>query len=190
MSGRVRAFVAIDVPADSLPELLRVCEALGAISGVRSVDPSLLHITVQFLGEIDQAQAQLIASSLGPAASSCRSFEIAVEGLGAFPSVSRPQVVWAGCESSGLAALASRAREALAAAGFRPDKRFEPHITLGRVKRPPDHSALRKLLESWRDSGLGTFRVDEVKLKKSDLAPGGPIYADLYVLKLAAVSGA
>ena len=178
--------MAIEVPVERFPELARVCSELGKVRGVKAVAPELLHLTIQFLGDIGPGQVDAIDDRMAATASESAAFHLEISGVGAFPSTSRPQVIWVGCGSVELTDFARRVRQALAGSGVSAGKPFLAHITIGRVKRAPDQNALIRLLDSAHDHSFGRFEVTELSLKRSDLGPTGPRYSALKVWPLGA----
>jgi len=178
--------VAVDLPVERFPELALLCSELGDVRGVRSVAPELLHLTIQFLGDIVDGQADAIDRRMTATVSGSSIFRLELSGVGAFPSSSDPRVIWVGCGSPELTEFAGRVREALASSGFSADKTFQAHITIGRVKHAPDRNALNSLLDPVRDHAFGSFEVTELRLKRSDLGPAGPLYSDLRTWRLGA----
>jgi RNA 2',3'-cyclic 3'-phosphodiesterase len=187
--GAIRAFVAVHLPAD-VRELLAATarELRGATIAVKWVERDNLHMTLAFLGAVPPGTADVAGAALERAAGTFAPFAARIEGIGAFPNLRRPRVIWAGVAAGGpeLARLASSVGEELRAGGVHfDDKPFSPHVTLGRVREgvTPPGEMLRRM-ESAR---LATepFRVEDVHLMKSQLTPAGPIYHSLRVVRLA-----
>jgi 2'-5' RNA ligase len=182
----IRAFVAV-----LLPDALR--EQLGReIGRLRDVAPDVawvadpnLHVTLKFLGQIDEARVPAIADAIRAATSRAPAFEVGVRGLGAFPSPSRPRVVWAGLEEAGaLDALAGEVDRALAALGMpRESRPFAAHVTLGRVREPRRYPGLAEALA--RPADFGRLPVTRLSLMRSDLHPGGARYTEVTSVVLA-----
>jgi 2'-5' RNA ligase len=176
MTG-IRSFVAVDLPASmrsGIEDVQREIET----DGLRLVRPELVHVTLKFLGDVPEERIDKIAGALGTV--KVAPFTARVKGLGAFPGRS-VRVVWLGLEGNFLE-LYRKVEEALSPFGFEKDARgFSPHVTLGRVGRPSveiSRSLVAKIAAmSGRD--LGSFTVNEFRLKKSTLTRGGPIYDDL-----------
>jgi len=176
-----RAFVAIPLPEDVRERLASLQDRLRpARADVKWVDPALLHVTLKFLGDLDDGARPVLESDLQRVAAAAAPIDLEARGLGAFPPSGAPRVVWAGLSERApgrLAALAVAVEGAAAAAGFPPEGRpFASHVTLGRVKSPRNAAALRALLEAGRDADAGAFRADALVLFRSDLAPQGPTY--------------
>ena len=182
----VRTFVAVLLSDEIRQRLAQEVEALRPhASGVAWVVPANLHITVKFLGNVDEARLPEAGAALGRAAT-VPAFEVDIRGLGAFPTVTRPRVLWAGAPGApAFARLADSVDRTLAALGFPPEARgFTPHVTLGRVREPRRDVALAALLEAAAARPFGTLRVERLSLMRSDLSPRGARYSELAALTL------
>jgi 2'-5' RNA ligase len=187
----VRAFIAIELDK-------RLCTKLGELQDrlradvppglVRWVRPEGMHLTLKFLGDVPAVQVSEIAQAVQQASAKHASFVCTVSGLGCFPNTARPRVVWVGIEEPGgtLLALQRDVDHAVSALGFAPEqRRFHPHLTLGRVKSH-DREAVAALGEyvSRARVNLGSIQANAVHLMRSDLLPGGAVYTALSVSDL------
>jgi len=147
-----------------------------------------LHVTLKFLGDTDEAHVPALLDALGTAAAGTAAFEVAVRGLGAFPSPLRARVVWAGLEEPPvLGELAGRVDAALAALGVpRESRPFSAHVTLGRVREPRRNLALAAALAQPAD--FGRLPVTRLSLMRSDLQPRGARYTEVAGVFLAGAS--
>jgi len=185
----MRTFIAVDLdPAvkTALAGLLRKLRWRGP-KGITWVREAGLHITLKFLGEIDEAMAGRVGTALESAAAAVPAFRLAVRGTGAFPGAPRaPRVLWAGTdEPAPFADLFSRLETGLEALGFARETRpFHPHLTLGRVKSPSGVRDVLGELERWRDVEFGAMTVSGVTLFKSALRPDGAVYSPLTEARL------
>ncbi len=182
----MRAFVALEVAsvADSLVEFEKELAATGA--DVKLVERENLHLNLKFLGEISEAQAADARSRLGALA--LKGGDVAIRGVGAFPSPGRPRVVWAGVASeheSVVAPIAQQVIGALEGIGEKDDRPFRAHITLGRVRTGRNVRELGELIRHNSSREFGVVRFAELKLKSSVLKPGGPVYEDMGAYRLA-----
>ena len=139
-----------------------------------------LHVTLKFLGNVDESRIHEIGAALRSAVT-VPAFEVGIRGLGAFPTATRARVLWAGAPGSApFTRLAGEVDRALEALGFPPEGRpFTAHVTLGRVRAPRSNDSLAAALESSATKDFGTIRVDRVSLMRSDLSPRGARYTEL-----------
>jgi 2'-5' RNA ligase len=187
MPRTTRTFIAIAIPAPLGEKLTRLQSQLApSVPGVRWTATSPFHVTLAFLGDVEERDLNNLCRAVAGAVAGIPRFEARVEGVGAFPDPARPRVIWAGLtgpDESPLHELHKAVARAATTAGYRPDdQRFHPHVTLGRMKsdhrgpRPPD---LMPILEQYRTWSAGSFTVHEVVTFGSTLTPEGPIYAPL-----------
>jgi RNA 2',3'-cyclic 3'-phosphodiesterase len=135
--GVIRSFVAVELAGSARSELQSYLDALRGIDGVAWTRLENLHITLKFLGNVARDRLERLAPRLAEVAAGRSPFTITCAGVGAFPSLARPRVLWAGADARPLAALAADVDEACIAEGFVPETRpFHAHCTLGQL-RPP-----------------------------------------------------
>jgi 2'-5' RNA ligase len=171
----MRCFVAVELPPELRDGIERVQKEV-ALPGLRLVKPEQVHLTLKFLGEVQEAKIDAVARALLSVRAA--PFQARLAGLGAFPGRSI-RVVWLGLQGD-FGALHAQVERALVPLGFPREARdFSPHITVGRVKTPEISSLLAPKLAHLSDVDLGPFYVDRFFLKKSTLTPGGPIYENL-----------
>ncbi len=180
----MRAFIAIDIPE----ELKRKAELLEngfRMEGIALVHKDSMHITLQFLGEIDAAQAEKVIAAIKSCAT--KPFRLTLSEVSYFtPRLIR--VIFADITEGrdALQRLYSKLDSALTARSivFEKEHGYAPHLTLARVRRVKDMRALRQALELNAKAELGSFEVRSIVLKESVLTPEGHTYRDLYVLAL------
>ncbi len=196
MPQTTRTFVAIAIPEPLGQKLVRLqAELEPLIPGCRWTASQPFHTTVAFLGEVRDRDLNEVckaveASVLAVAGSgACEAFEVRLQGLGAFPSPARARVVWAGMTAPSLKPLLDLQQSivgTLARAGYRPDQRFHPHVTLGRIKSSRSGASdLTDVVERFREWTGGSFTVSEITTFASTPGPGGPVYAPLGRARLA-----
>jgi 2'-5' RNA ligase len=184
--SEVRAFLAADLPAAARAELTRLIEALreAGPAGVRWADPASLHLTLKFCGDVPEERIDELIERCAPRVRGIEPFEVALAGLGAFPSARAARVIWAGVTSGAgdLARLARRLESACTRAGVERERRpYQPHLTLGRL-REPRRVALERLAGP---PGIA-FRVEDVVCFQSRLSPRGAEHVPLARLPLGA----
>lgn len=177
-----RVFIGVDLPDKLKHDIAAVANELKS-PGIRLVSPENLHITLKFLGDVDETTIEKLKETLGEILFT--SFSASFSGLGVFPSISRPRVIWVGVESGKeeILHLWREIEKVTSRMGFRKEKRFVPHVTIGRVKRtsPEVNRLIRRVLEIEKDKDFGHMDVKSFKLKKSKLTPSGPVYSDLHI---------
>jgi len=184
----IRAFIAIEMPSEIQASLEQVSANLAAeLAGVpiRWIPAENIHLTLKFLGEISISNVELLKEILASEAGFHTAFEISVGELGAFPSQSRPRVLWVAVQAPPeLQSIRSTLENETARIGYTREKRpFSPHLTLGRVSRNANSGEVRKVCEvlnKYTVGFLGAARVQDLHLFRSDLKPGGAVYTKLF----------
>ena len=184
----MRLFVAVQLSETVRAELKRTQSKLGPVCpGVRWVQPELLHLTLKFLGEVDDRDVNEVAAALAEAARECKRFTMLIRGAGCFPPKDRVRVVWVGAEddSRSLARVAATVDRAMGDLGFEPERRpFSPHITIGRVRSDRSGGGVRN--EVGRTAVKHKEQaVDSIALMSSVLSAAGPEYAPVATVALA-----
>lgn len=188
----LRAFIAIDLPTQTQESIekqtARLRQALGD-DLVRWVPAQNMHLTLKFLGNVAASHVDFLKQTLAQIAVSQSPFDLQVGGIGSFPTLKRPRVLWIGIHAP--AALASLQRSIEAGAtrlGYEKEERsFSPHLTLGRVRQTADAKSLQRISETMTATQLGNIgaaRVDSVHLYKSDLHSDGSIYTKIFSVPL------
>lgn len=180
----VRLFVAVNLPAATRRAAWDAAAPLRTAGlPVRWIAGDALHITMKFLGDVDEARVDAIRDALAGALREARAFELGLSGFGCFPDTARPRVFWLGVEKHpALELLANDVEHALAPFGFPSELRpFQPHLTLGRAERrarPADFRGLDTLAS--RVQFADVIPVESVDLMHSVLGRGGPTYSVLH----------
>jgi 2'-5' RNA ligase len=182
----MRLFVAVemnqaiaDAARDVIDDLRDRVTRLAPRARVTWSNPDRIHVTVKFIGEVDEAKAHAIRVALGPSVESPR-FDLRVEGVGAFPPKGPPRVFWAGLTEgrNGLLEVervVSQRLQTLVAAEERP---YAPHLTLARVKEAAGLSRAA-LFEGMTARLFGRVHVDAITLFESRLSPKGATHVPL-----------
>lgn len=184
----MRLFIAINLPAVVREGLWNTIEPLRAAGyPVRWVTEDGLHLTLKFLGEIEDGQLDGVTRALDAAVDRANRFTLAVGGFGSFPPTGRPRVVWVGCEPvPPLELLQHGVERETAALGFPIEGRpFRPHVTLGRARREArarDFGSFDEALQQLEFAA--EFVVDGVALMRSQLSSAGARYSERHRAEL------
>ncbi len=179
-----RAFVAVDVQCGE--EMLKALAQLKEFGrALKLVSPENVHVTLKFLGEVQEGAVPELEKVMRRAAEGVRPFSVRLRGTGVFPNPRKPRVVWAGMEGTEpLALMVAVLEEGCEPLGFRRERRsFSPHLTLARV-REGLRVDLTGFLNEHQGKDLGSFLVEGIILKRSVLTPSGPIYSEVLEIKL------
>lgn len=180
MTETFRAFIAIDLP-ESLKSFLREAQEALKLYGfrVRWVRPQNIHLTLKFLGNAATADTDKIAEAMTIAATGCPIASLRAKGIGVFPNVRRPRVIWAGLNGQleTLANLQQTLDAHLADLGFARDtKAFKSHLTLGRVKGKIASDRMMAAIDKLKEFESESFETNQIILFKSELRPTGAVY--------------
>ena len=181
-----RGFISVDIEAAaSLRDIHVDLNSVGP--GLKPVEPSLVHITLKFLGDTREDRVQGIVASMRDVVSGIAPFRIALKGAGAFPARGPARVIWVGIENGELlATMAARLEDGLVKFGFAKESRpFKSHLTVARVKDISASANAVAVAHKYRDHEFGEFEVRAIRLKKSVLTPKGPIYSTVEEVPLA-----
>jgi RNA 2',3'-cyclic 3'-phosphodiesterase len=179
----IRSFLAIDLPTEIKEQLAGQIRILSPdTSGIKWVDPRQIHLTLKFFGSISEEMIDKIIESAKKVTLRREPFSLSLKGVGGFPHIRRPRIIWAGL-SSNLEALLKLGEEleiAFKQIGFaRENRPFHPHLTLGRNKTNQPNEKLFQRLSGWVEEESEPFGVEEIILYKSDLKPFGPVYSKI-----------
>ena len=181
----MRTFVAVELDDECRRALCNAIERLKPLAGgVRWVRAEAVHLTLKFIGEIDECAVPGVIEALEPAAAASEPFSMRIAGLSAFPSRGRPRVIYGGVEerSGTLMALQAAVESAVAEElGVAPERRrWTPHITLGRVKDARRCPRMEQIAAALPDQDFGEVCVGSFVLMQSELRPTGALYTPLH----------
>jgi 2'-5' RNA ligase len=182
MPGTIRTFLAFDIGDQKIIRRLSNAQRMLVNSGanLKLVQPQNIHLTVWFLGDVQQSMISVIYQEIRQISFS--SFQIELKGLGAFPKISYPRVVWVGIKKGidKLKEITNQLEPRLKGLGFKRDRKgFSPHLTIARVRGGRNKFKLAEVIREMQDYEFGEHKVECLSLKKSDLTPRGPIYTNL-----------
>lgn len=184
----IRSFIAIPLGADLIARIEKTQRELKSVpADVKWVSPGSIHLTLKFLGNVEEAGIEDIAQGIKRGIKDVHPWKANVKTMGAFPGLRSPRVVWIGIDDTGgqMVRLQNQIEKEMAGLGFEEEKRaFSPHLTLGRVRSPQGRNDLAKYLLDERERVFGEISVDRVILYKSELRPSGAVYTALRELPL------
>jgi 2'-5' RNA ligase len=190
MTKTLRAFVALILPEEIVDYLVRIQRSLKSKGvSIGWVRPENLHLTIKFLGDMPESDVPRAADALQKAVDGMPAFELTVQGMGVFPGIKRPRVLWVGLGGAPhlLKQLHGRLEAALEPMGVMPDKRgFTAHLTLGRIRKRIDPNRLLTVMVDAGGFAPKSFFAQRLALFKSDLQPRGAIYTPLSEVVLTA----
>jgi len=188
---RWRVFLAIEVPGavrEALTGPLTALEPLRDAIRINAIER--IHLTLHFLGHLPRSDVEQLQPALAPVVGRHQRFRLTAEGVGAFPNIRRPRVLWAGIAGANLPkliALQTEMGDALRTAGLTLEDRFHPHLTLARVPRPlkaPERELLRDWSNEWARAVFGDIPIEHVRLMRSQLGGGPARYTTLTTFDL------
>jgi len=184
----LRSFLAIELPAAILKRIEGVQKDLkSSRADVRWVSPENIHLTLKFFGTIEESIIESIIKSIERPVQGAPFFSLKIQGMGAFPNLKNPRVIWMGFQEGKemITAIQKQLEMEFEKIGFQPEDRpFHPHLTLGRMKSNRGKEELAREMERHREEEFGSFQVEKVVLFKSDLTPKGPIYTPMREIRL------
>jgi len=182
MPESVRSFLAFDLENEAVRKRLAAVQSPLVQTGadLKLVEPQNIHMTIRFLGDITLAMVEKVFEEMQKV--QFTPFDVRISGLGVFPDLRYPRVVWAGITEGAdqLKNIFSQLEPRLRGLGFAPDsKGFSPHLTIARVKSGKNKAQLVDFVTENASYDFGTVKAECLRLKRSDLTPRGPIYSTL-----------
>ena len=182
---KFRGFIAIDI--GSFPKLVEFENEIKKTGAdVKLVDPKIVHITLKFLGDTEENLVEKIEEIMKNSVEEIKPFEMQLIGTGVFPDQKYIRVAWIGIKNGEqIGKIANKIEEQISKLGFEKENReFSAHLTIGRIRSAKNKEKLLQVIEKYKDANFGSYKVDSIKLKKSELTPKGPIYTTLKEVKL------
>jgi len=183
MSKTVRTFIAIEIPNTVISKIRELQDAIKAYGfKIRWVRAENIHLTLKFLGDVEEIKINEIAKAVSKTAEEHSPISLKAKGIGVFPGIKRPRVLWVGLagQLEALVKLQKTLDENLIVLDFSREKRaFKGHLTMGRIKDRIDVKKLGDALMAFRRFESETFTAGQIILYKSDLTPSGAVYTKL-----------
>jgi 2'-5' RNA ligase len=183
MPPTIRTFIAIELPPSVISLLEKVQEDLKSMRlRAKWVRPENIHLTLKFLGNINPGDTGKIGAAMTDAVDNFAPLNLVAGGVGVFPGIKRPRVIWLGLggQIQLLIAMQRVLEDNLAALGFKKEKRpFKGHLTLGRFRQTVNPNTIRQILRQYANRYSEEFTARRIILFKSDLKPTGAVYSQL-----------
>lgn len=184
----IRLFLAIDIPSHIRETLTEVQNRFKSLElNIAWGKPANIHLTLKFLGNTDPKQLPEIRNRMKILTPAKPSFAVSLKGMGVFPKTDKPRILWVGIQEfeNNLGPLYTIISEEMAKIGFpAEDRKFNPHLTIGRIKSSKGKSRLTYAIRENEDLRSEPFEVSSVNLYKSQLTPKGAVYTVLEEFKL------
>lgn len=150
-------------------------------SNIKFVEVENIHLTLKFFGEIDEDKLEQITDILNKTLKNYKEYTIKVVNIGAFPNIYNPRVIWTGIKDKNNTTikLIEDLDKKFNKIGFKKEKNYVPHITIGRVKNISDKEKLSQTLKNLKKKYHGKMEVKKIYIKSSTLTPSGPIYQNI-----------
>jgi 2'-5' RNA ligase len=176
----LRSFIAIELPEEVKSALFRIQDELKeSRADIRWVKTDNIHLTLKFLGDIDGKNIGNIVQQIEGACAKYSFFELEISGIGVFPNMRSPRVLWAGIQhEDAFAGLQSEIENGLASIGYKRERRrFSPHLTLGRFRSAKGKASISERIELHKNDRIGSIAVRTISLMESKLSPAGAQYS-------------
>ncbi len=182
----IRSFLAIELDKELVPKILDVQKNFKKTNAnIKYVPSQNMHFTLKFFGNIDWDMVEDISSAVDKVLKKYSSFDLNIKNCGCFPNKKVIKVLWLGLEEgSPIKDLQKDLDKEFRKLGFKKERNFISHLTIGRVKSPKNKKEIRKAIEKLEEIEIGQMTVSRICLKKSTLTPQGPIYEDIKVFEL------
>ena len=182
MPQSIRSFIAFDIDNQAVLKKMIDVQNLLVKTGanLKLVKPENIHMTMRFLGNITPPMVEKIFEEMKKV--QFVPFDVRLQGIGAFPHLRYPRVVWVGMTEGAdqMRGIFSQLEPRLRGLGFAPDRKgFSPHLTIARVRSGRGKTELVECINENANCEFGMVRAECLRLKKSDLTPKGPIYSTL-----------
>jgi 2'-5' RNA ligase len=189
---QIRSFIAIELPSDIRSKLDELQKELkqNKLQQIKWANPSGIHLTLKFLGNIDAGDIDKITGAIRESCRGYKKFTLELAELGVFPNYKRPRVIWLGVggQMDILLKLQRQIDDKLELIGFPREKRpFSPHITLGRVRdsiTSNEQEQYGGVIQNKKYNERHIISVSSVNLMRSQLQPTGAIYSEISSIKL------
>ena len=182
--AKVRTFIAIEIPKKVQSKAFSVIDKLSKeTSSIRWVSRENLHVTLKFLGDVEDRDTYAVCQAVTEVTRQNRRFTVDCNGIGAFPSVEKPRTIWLGIDEpeNRLSNMYAEMEDSLQKLGYPQEARqFRPHLTIGRIQHGRRNMGnLTTQMQNLSTTAIGEIPVNELVIFSSELTRSGPIYTTL-----------
>lgn len=177
----MRVFLAVEIDEKLLNKIADVQKSFAECGApVKYVETENLHCTLKFFGEIDDNKLNEIIKVIESKIENHESFKVSIEKTGVFPNERYIRVLWLGIEDvEPFSNLQKDLDEDFVKMGFKKERSYVPHLTIGRVKGAKNKETLLSRLKELGNVEIGEMEISKIVLKKSELTPQGPVYTTI-----------
>ncbi len=183
MTEKIRSFIAVKIPRNVTEHIGKIQEEMKKYSlKMRWASPENIHLTLKFLGDIQPGDVKPVREAMEETAAGFCRMTLTAGGVGVFPGIRRPRVVWIGLKGNTpeLIGMQKKLDNRLKEIGYTPEKRgFKGHLTVGRARGNLDPKTVTELISEFSGFETEPFPVEEIVLFRSDLKPKGAVYTPL-----------
>lgn len=185
-NSEVRAFLAIEIDEKFVQKVEDLQKEFKKTkTNIKYVEVENIHFTLKFFGSINEKMIDDISIATQNVLKECDPLNIAIEGTGCFPNEDYIKVIWVGIRDNPiLIDLQSKLDEEFKKLGFKKEKNYSPHLTIGRMKNPKNKNEIKEKIAIFKDIEIGEMSINKISLKKSELTPNGPIYSDIKIFNI------
>ncbi|MFC1454544.1 RNA 2',3'-cyclic phosphodiesterase [Candidatus Undinarchaeota archaeon] len=175
----MRAFIAVPISDESKETVASLISDLSG-GNFKIVQKENFHLTLKFLGEIDENQLEAIKTLLENFSKTHSKFQATLNSVGAFPNEGHVKVLWVGlAPQEEYEKMAQELDQSIHDIGFKKEKSYTPHVTFSRVKYVDDKEKIKAFLQKHKNEDFGEVQIDRIILMKSELTPEGPTYTEI-----------
>jgi 2'-5' RNA ligase len=183
----IRVFLSLDITDENLLSKIKQIQMKldQSAAKMKIVELENVHFTWRFFGDTPMSKIEEIHQSLDGLKQD--SFDISIQGIGVFPKLTRPRIIWVGVRenSDTMVELKKQTDQLLEHVGYQIErKKFIPHATIARVRFVKDRQRIAQNLANLSDEMIGNMTVSHISMTKSTLTPKGPIYETLWQIQL------
>ncbi|KZX15130.1 RNA 2',3'-cyclic phosphodiesterase [Methanobrevibacter filiformis] len=181
--SKFRSFLAIDIEPKLKNNIKIIQNGLkNSEANIKFVSMENLHFTLKFFGDINENMVGKLSIAIKEVLNENDSLTINIKGTGAFPNDKVMKVLWVGISRNDeFINLIKNFDSKFSNLGFKKERSYTPHLTIGRMKNQKNREEVSKILKDFKGFEIGSMKIKNIYLKKSELTPKGPIYENIAI---------